>query len=76
MSDFRPAKSLALAHDTCEGCDSATVEQTTLPNVPLVLCGRAEVQRAFGRARISAAVAHAEFCAGRYHPRYPKETTR
>ena len=60
--------------DTCERCPSAKAED--VPGARLVLCGRDEVQRAFGRARISAAMAHADFCRGRYHPRYPKETTR
>lgn len=72
MSDFRPAKSLARPHDTCDGCPSATVER--VPGADHRLCGRTEVVKAFGRARISAAMAHAEVCRGRYHPRYPKET--
>lgn len=69
--EWRTESSLARPHDSCEGCGSATVER--VPGADHRLCGRAEVVKAFGRARISAAVAHAEFCAGRYHPRYPKE---
>lgn len=70
--EWRTESSLARPHDSCAGCPSATLEH--IPGADHRLCGRTEVVKAFGRARISAAMAHAEVCRGRYHPRYPKET--
>lgn len=74
MTEWRATLRCAPPCDTCDGCPSATVER--VPGADHRLCGRPEVRAAYGRARISAAVAHAEVCAGRYHPRYPKEAAR
>lgn len=71
MTDWRTVTSLARPHDTCDGCPSATVER--VPGADHRLCGRPEVRAAYGRARISAAMAHAEVCRGRWHPKYPRE---
>lgn len=71
MSRF---ESVAKPWGTCAGCDSLKAEIQWGHGVEL--CGRSEVTTAFGRARVSAGLAHAEVCGGRFHPRFPKEQGR
>lgn len=54
--------------DRCDTCASAQLER--VPGADHLLCTRREVREAYGRERVAAAVARAELCGGRLHPRF------
>lgn len=54
--------------DRCDRCPSAQLER--VPGADHLLCRHDQVRAAFGRERIAAAVARADFCRGTLHPRF------
>lgn len=54
--------------DRCDRCPSAQLER--VPGADHLLCTHPKVREAFRRQRVAAAVARADFCSGRLHPRF------
>lgn len=65
-------ESVARPWDRCDTCTHVRLEP--IFDTRLELCAHRRVIEAFGRERVSAAMARAEVCDGQWHPRHPRTT--
>lgn len=64
MRLYRPAQQ----QSWCAACPSSRLER--VPGADHHLCRHDRTLRAFGRERVAAALAFAEVCRGRWHPKW------